>query len=69
MTIKFIHERNESNTALETQSCFLPDILEEFKLFLLGIGFSFDPKSTIEIVEPDETVVSKALVDALNRGE
>ena len=67
MSIKFIHERDDSNVALETQSCFLPDILEEFKCFLLGSGFSFDVASTIEIVGPDEVVVSKAMLDVLNR--
>jgi hypothetical protein len=68
MSIKFIkgHE-DKSNLTLETQSCYLPDILEEFKLFLLESGFGLDPKSTIEIVEHDETVVSKALLDVLNR--
>lgn len=69
MTIKFIHERDESNVHLETQACFLPDILEEFKCFLLGSGFVFDPESTIEIVAPDEAVVNKALLDVVNRGD
>lgn len=53
---EFIHKCNGDTFVMRVHSeQSLTDMLEHFKHFLLGAGFSFDTCSTIELVEPEET--------------
>lgn len=54
MKFTFISETDDSKVTMETDAVYLPDILTQFKDFLLGSGFCFDSLSTLEIVTPDQ---------------
>jgi hypothetical protein len=49
-----IHGEVNSTVTFMTNKEYLPEILEDFELFLRGAGFVFD--GMIDIVEPDYSV-------------
>jgi len=59
MKLTFIAEDGDFKCTMETESLFLPEILSEFKQFLLGAGYVFDSLGTLQIVEPGEMVVER----------
>ena len=61
---KFIKTKDKDNKfdatdiemTVDDSAVTLPDILQEFKCFLLACGFGIDPCATLEVVEDNEHI-------------
>jgi hypothetical protein len=59
MKLTFMAEEGEFKCTMENESGALQDVLDEFKQFLLSIGYVFESTATIQIVESGEMVVER----------
>lgn len=50
---KHVYNGEEITMRLHADNA-LPDLLQQFKQFLMGVGYVIDPFSSLEIVEPYE---------------